>query len=83
MKCRKLKVTVTKIRRQTTTVPRMYRAFCAVCEREVEIINAADAAKILEVEEQTLNQFVSDGKVHAVQTVNGNLWICKQSLFTE
>jgi predicted site-specific integrase-resolvase len=77
---RRLKIIITKIRRQTTGATAL-RTFCAVCACEVEIFNPADAAKILEVEEQTLDQFVFVGKIHAVQTMNGNLWICKNSLF--
>ena len=82
MKRRRLKAIITKIRRQKVTVPAAtFRAYCAVCESEVEILNAADAARILGVEKQTLEELVLVGKVHAVQTVNGNFWICKDSLF--
>lgn len=76
---RKLKVIVTKIRRQTLTAPAL-RMFCTVCEREVEILTPDNAAGILQIEEQALARLVYDGKVHVVQTVNGNLWICKDSL---
>ena len=82
MKRRRLKAVITKIRRRTVTMPaKTLRARCAICDREVEIFNVADAASILEVEEPSLKALILTGRIHAVQTVNDHLWICKDSLF--
>jgi hypothetical protein len=78
----RLRVKVTRIQRQRTSVPALTRlAPCEVCRREVETLTTLQAAEILEVEDQVLNAFIYAGQVHAIETVSGSLRICKDSLF--
>lgn len=54
---------------------------CPACARKVEMVTNAQAIRILEVDSLTLGQLVADSQVHSVQTVSGNTWVCKESLF--
>ena len=79
---RKLTLTITKIRRQTSTAPvHLLRANCPDCGHEVELVNAAQAAAALEITEASLATLSAGGQVHAFETVNGQLKFCKNSLF--
>lgn len=79
---RKLKITVTKIHRQATTVkPTFFRARCPICDREVEMLTCAESAKILGVENRMLEALIASGVVHTTETVSGNVGVCKESLF--
>jgi hypothetical protein len=77
---RRIKVTALH-RRVTRTQPAALRARCLVCGREVEIITSAQAAEILQVSNRILEGLIADREVHAVPTVSGNRWVCKESLF--
>jgi len=78
---RKLTVTITKVRRQTVVVPTsVLRGLCPVCNREVEMVTAAQAAEFLEVGDSSLQTLISAGEIHAVATVTGVLLLCKESL---
>jgi hypothetical protein len=59
------------------------RLSCAVCDREVEMLSSMHAIGILGVDYQTLGHLVAAGQVHTVQTVSGNVWVCKESLFSK
>ena len=78
---RKFKLTITKIYRQTVTVPTIFRAMCPVCGSEVEMLTAGDAARFLQIDETTLKHLVAAGNVHAALTATGNPCVCKNSLF--
>ena len=79
---RKLTVTITRIRCQTASVhPPVLCASCPVCGREVELVSAAQAAAALEVTEDVLSTLNAAGRVHAFETVTGQLRFCKDSLF--
>jgi hypothetical protein len=56
-------------------------AHCAACDREVEAISAYDAIRILRVDEAALGRLIAAGRVHAIATVSGQKWICRNSLF--
>jgi ribosomal protein S20 len=79
---RRLKITATR-RRLTRYRQPAFRAFCPVCAREVETLSAAQAAEVLEVAAPQLDQLIAEGLVHAMATVSGSLWVCKNSLFTK
>ena len=79
---RKLKLTVTKIYRQTVAERVIsLRAFCPICKFETEMISLADSAVFLEIEDRMIEGLIALGKVHAVKTMSGNLRVCKKSLF--
>lgn len=78
---RKLRITVSKVRRQTAAAPPILRARCLDCGCEVELLDVIEANKILDIENQTLEALVFAGRVHAIETVSGSRWICKPSLF--
>jgi hypothetical protein len=54
---------------------------CRLCQREVEMVTDAEAARVLAIDQQGLAGLIDDGSVHALQSVNGTTWICKESLF--
>ena len=77
-----MKVRITAVRRRRIRVwANPLRAACPVCGREVEALTRGQANEILEVEDQKLNELIAAGRVHAIQTVSGSLWVCKDSLF--
>jgi len=79
---RKLKLTVTKIRRQTTAEKIInLRAFCPICGFETEGLSLAESAFFLEIEDRMLEGLIAVGEVHAIQTASGSLRVCKNSLF--
>ena len=53
-----------------------------LCASEVEALRAIQAAEAMTVEVQALNALIANGAVHAIQTVSGNLLVCKDSLFS-
>ncbi len=72
----------------TTTHRRMLRvrpapvcAPCSRCGREVETLGQSQAADVLEIGRQILDEMIANGLIHTIQTVNGNLRVCKDSLF--
>lgn len=79
---RKLRIKISRIRRQNVSPPGMFlRTQCLLCAREVELLTKAQAAIILEVGDLTLETLLSDGHIHALETVGGRQWVCKDSLF--
>ena len=80
---RRLRLRISQIRRQTIVpAPDTLRLLCPVCEREVEMLSSNQALRFLGVDPQKLGQFVAAGQIHSVRTVNGNTWVCKDSLFS-
>ncbi|MDQ4123488.1 MAG: hypothetical protein M3209_18790 [Acidobacteriota bacterium] len=78
---RKLKLTITKIYRQTAVFPIVFRANCPICLNEVEMLTTSEAARFLQIDETELNWLLTLGNVHATQTESGNSRVCKNSLF--
>ncbi len=78
---RRLKLTVTKISRQTVAQKTVnLRAFCPICGYETEMISLADSAIFLEIEERMLEGLIVAGEVHTIQTASGSLRVCINSL---
>lgn len=79
---RKVKLKIISASRQTIRpAGRSLSARCPICEREVEMLTGAQAAVVLEIDCQTLDRLVADGRIHALQTVSGSIRVCKDSLF--
>jgi hypothetical protein len=80
---RKLTVKITTTRRRKLSLAQtVIRVRCPVCGREVEMLDAAQAAAVLEADAETLSQLVAEGRVHTIESVSGSLRICKDPLFT-
>jgi hypothetical protein len=79
---RSVKVKITQVRRSSIKAQgSVVRATCPTCQREVEMIATVEAIAILKVSELAFDDLLTGGVVHAIQTVSGSLWVCKDSLF--
>jgi hypothetical protein len=78
---KRLKMKITTIREQAVRMPEaVVRAHCLVCDLEVEMFTRAHAAKILQVSTCELGHLIALSQVHTIETISGNLLICKNSL---
>ena len=77
---RKIKFTITTVRRQMTMRSKPTVIFCFACGRETESMTAAESKRFLEIEDQRLDRFIKLGIIHTVETASGNLRLCKNSL---
>ena len=80
---RKARLIITRILRETTIQERASNAFCQICGHETEMLTAAESAAFLETDTRKLNELITHGKIHAIETVTGNLRICKKSLLAK
>ncbi len=79
---RRLKLTVTKIRRQTVSENKLnFRAFCPNCHVTTETLSLDESAKFLEIEKQKLEDLIALGDIHTIFTISESLRICQNSLF--
>lgn len=77
---RRLKLTITKIRRGMKTEEKaVFQMLCPICFCEVEMLTAGEAAALLET--GNLDDLIKAGKIHTALTVSGSWRICKRSLF--
>jgi hypothetical protein len=60
---------------------RELRALCPACGCETDMVTDDEAVRILNGNSSNLQYLLKAGTIHSVQTVNGNLWVCKESLF--
>jgi hypothetical protein len=74
---RKLKLTITKIRRPANNL----RIFCPACGIETEMLTAGECAGFLKIENREFDDLINTRKIHAFETVTGSLRVCKNSLF--
>ena len=80
----KYRVKLTTVRRRSLRCqPPAPRAHCPGCGHEVEVLRAGQAVVFLAVDFQALEELVAAGRVHAIHTVSGSRWICKDSLFVK
>ena len=77
----KLRITTTRKRTMNLSTS-VNRAFCRECQREVQILTSQQAAELLETSRPELEELFVVGKLHAVRTVSGSLWICKDGLIS-
>ena len=54
-------------------------AWCAVCSRQVEMLNIDDAAIFARVNSRTIFRWAESGAVHSSETPEGLLLICPHS----
>lgn len=75
-------IRITASRRRTIRLSQgTFSVDCPVCCCRVEIMPAAQAAAVLEIDINTLNRFLVEGRIHAIETVSGSRQICINSLF--
>jgi hypothetical protein len=78
---RKVRLKITNASRLTFRLDaRAVRASCASCGHEVELMTETAAAGVLRVNGPALGRLITDGRVHTIKTINGTLWVCKDSL---
>jgi hypothetical protein len=77
---RKLKLTVTKIRRQKYE-PNGFRAICPVCFDETEFVSADEAAFVWGIGRKELSELIGRGDIHIVRITGGSFRLCRSSLF--
>lgn len=79
---RKVRLKITASSRQTLRrAAGGLRAHCPLCLREAELVSEDEAVEILQIDNPALANLVAAGYVHTIQTVSGNLRVCKDSLF--
>lgn len=78
---RKLKLTITKIHRQTNSKEALLSWFyCPECLDMVETLTSVELKLLLNLTEQTLDYLVTNENIHTVLTPEGDLSICRNSL---
>jgi hypothetical protein len=79
----RIKITITRIRQRVIQYREpMLRQSCHLCQREVEMLTRVEAARILDMDYQMLALLIGDGTLHAIESVSGKIWVCKDSLFS-
>ncbi|MFN0083992.1 MAG: hypothetical protein ACKVX9_01260 [Blastocatellia bacterium] len=69
------------LRHRTQRMPsNVGRAYCPVCEREVDMLGALQSATLLETDLANFNHLLAAGRLHVVTMTSGNLCICGDSL---
>jgi hypothetical protein len=54
---------------------------CQACGRDVRAVTPEEAAGLLRSGVELLERLVDAGHVHAIETIAGPTWICRDSLF--
>jgi hypothetical protein len=57
------------------------RAWCPLCEAHVEMVSHDQAVGLLRVSTRIIHQMVDEEKLHFIETPDGLLLICVNSLF--
>jgi excisionase family DNA binding protein len=60
--------------------PLIVRAWCASCQRDVEMITPDEAAAVAGVTARTIYRWVETGKLHFSEAGDASLLICQGSL---
>jgi hypothetical protein len=78
---KRLKMKITTVRERMVKMPEaVVRAHCLACNLEVEMLTNVHAARVLQVSIEELGHLITTGQVHTIETISGNLLICKNSL---
>src|SRR5918995_524867 len=60
--------------------PRLNQAWCLDCGSDTQMITPEQAAAMTQVTVRAVNQRVEAGSVHFLETGDGRLWVCVNSL---
>jgi excisionase family DNA binding protein len=55
-------------------------AWCAACARQVRMVTVDEAAAVAQASSRTIYQWVEARKLHFIETPEGRLFICLNSL---
>ncbi len=69
---------IVRVNRHTTI-----RGFCPKCETEVEILTFDTAVSVSGIGGREVIRQIAADEIHAIETANGHLLVCKQSLVGE
>lgn len=67
---------------QTICKRREGSAHCPKCEKPVDLMSIADAARCFKTDEQDIEFLIKTGRVHGLHNRRGEVMICCNSLFT-
>jgi len=59
---------------------RLTRAWCPDCGSEARMLTPEEAAAMFRATVRAINQRVEEGSVHFLETADGRLWVCVNSL---
>ena len=59
------------------------RQHCLSCQQEVEVLTSVEASSVLRIDQPALSRLIADGSIHAIQSVGGNSWVCRNSLLSQ
>jgi hypothetical protein len=76
---RKVKITISQTKQMKSSLTSKVLAYCPVCDQEEEVVSKAQAFDLLQTSETALEHF--GDRIHLIEMVNGNQWVCKKSLF--
>jgi len=57
------------------------RAWCSACGNEALMVTPERAAAMTRVSVRAVNQSVEASRVHFLETADGRLWVCVNSLY--
>ena len=77
---RRLKLTMTKVRRQTV-VSTQTQQFCSACGSVAETLSPEEAAEALNVSVLRLCELLAIGEIHIEPVADGTLAVCKRQAF--
>jgi hypothetical protein len=65
---------------QAASQRRLTRAWCPACSSEAQMLTPDQAAEMTQATVRAVNQRVEEGSVHFLETADGRLWVCANSL---
>ena len=57
-----------------------FQFFCDECRTEREFVSLADAVSLADIKMRDIVRRVESGELHFLETANGHLFVCRQSL---
>jgi len=80
MKRKRTEITIETDRMFYISSPRIVFSWCAACDAEVQMVTVDEAAILRRVNSRTVFQWAEQGRIHFVETPEGRLFICPNSL---
>jgi len=80
MKRRRTEITIETDRTFYISSPRIVVSWCLGCSAQVNMITVDQAAVLCGVNSRTIFQWAEAGSIHVVETAEGRLFICPNSI---